>query len=92
VRNAAALLVDGRMSAEVIRVLAADHPATDTHYHTTLFAPDQAYAGSCTSKSTVYTASIAAGLMVCQFAKWLRGLPVERDLSLNLLTAELTVA
>ena len=92
VRTTAALLVDGRMSAEVIRVLAADYPATNAHYPTTLFAPDQAYAGSCTSKSTVYAASVAAGLMVGQFAKWLRGLPVELDLFLNLLSSELTVA
>src|ERR1700676_5199270 len=33
----AALLVDGRMSAEVIRVLAVDTPATDGYYATTLF-------------------------------------------------------
>jgi hypothetical protein len=30
--------------------------------------------------------------MVGQFTKWLRGLPTEDDLSLNLLTAEFTVA
>ncbi len=36
----------------------------------------------------IYTASIAAGLGVSQFAKWLRGLPVEPDTALNLLTAE----
>ena len=37
------------------------------------------------------TANIAAGLMVGQFARWLRGLGVERDLTLNLLAAELAV-
>jgi sulfur carrier protein ThiS adenylyltransferase len=46
---------------------------------------------ACTARSTIYTASIAAGLMVSQFTRWLRGLPVERDLLLNLLAAELTV-
>ena len=56
------------MSAEVIRVLASDRPARDEHYPTTLFAQDQAYAGACTAKSTIYTASIAAGLMLSQFA------------------------
>lgn len=91
VKSTAAFYVDGRMNAEVIRVLAADHPAADSHYPTTLFAPEQAMAGSCTAKSTVYTASIAAGLMLGQFTKWLRGLPVERDLMLNLLSAELAV-
>lgn len=91
VKNPAAFFVDGRMSAEVIRVLAAEHPGRDVYYATTLFAAQQAYAGSCTAKSTVYTASIAAGLMISQFTKWLRGLPIERDLSLNLLSAEMAV-
>ncbi len=87
-----AFFVDGRMSAEVIRVLAVGHPSVDEHYGTTLFAPQQAYVGSCTAKSTIYTASIAAGLMIAQFARWLRELPLERDLTLNLLAAELSVA
>jgi sulfur carrier protein ThiS adenylyltransferase len=87
----AALFVDGRMSAEVIRILVADSPATDGSYATTLFDSGQAYAGSCTGRSTIYTASIAAGLMVAQLAKWLRRLPVDADLTLNLLAAELAV-
>jgi molybdopterin-synthase adenylyltransferase len=33
--------------------------------------------------NTIYTASIAAGLMIGQFTRWLRGLPVEADLLLN---------
>ena len=55
-------------------------------------APKRGFAGSCTARSTVYTASIAAGLMLGQFTKWLRGLPLERDLSLNLLAAEMNVS
>ena len=92
VRDQADLFVDGRMSAEIIRVLASDQPATDSYYASTLFAAERAYAGSCTAKSTVYTASIAAGLMVSQFTRWLRGLPVDRDITLNLLSAELIAA
>ncbi len=92
VRGRAAFWADGRMSAEVVRVLASDRPAGDTYYASTLFAAEQAYAGSCTARSTVYTASIAAGLMLSAFTRWLRGLPVDRDLTLNLLSAELTVA
>jgi sulfur carrier protein ThiS adenylyltransferase len=83
---------DGRMSAEVIRVLASGQPADDDYYGTTLFGAEQAYAGSCTAKSTLYTASICAGLMVGQFARWLRSLPVDRDLTINLLSAELSAA
>ena len=45
---------------------------------------------ACTARSTIFTASIAAGLMVAQMTKWLRRLPVDPDLTLNLLSAELT--
>jgi sulfur carrier protein ThiS adenylyltransferase len=89
-RNVVALFIDGRMTAEVIRVLAVNSPVTDEYYPTTLFEADEAYAGACTARSTIYSAGIAAGLMVGQFAKWLRHLPVDRDLMLNLLAAELT--
>ena len=87
----AAFLVDGRMSAEVIRVLAVPEPSEDAYYATTLFQPEQAYAGSCTAKATIYTANIAAGMMLAQFTRWLRRLPVDPDVSLNLLSTELTV-
>jgi sulfur carrier protein ThiS adenylyltransferase len=90
VREHARFFGDGRMAAEVVRVLASGRPSSDDYYATTLFSPSQAYAGSCTARSTIYAASVAAGLMVGQWAKWLRGLPIERDLTLNLLSAELT--
>jgi hypothetical protein len=91
-RGSIQFFVDGRMSAEVIRVLASGRPAGDDYYASTLFGAEQAYVGSCTAKSTFYTASIAAGLMVGQFARWLRQLPTDRDLTLNLLSAELVAA
>jgi molybdopterin-synthase adenylyltransferase len=90
-RHQAALFVDGRMSAEVIRVLAVDAPATDVGYVRTLFDTGVAYAGACTARSTIYTASIAAGLMVGQLTRWLRRLPVDPDLTVNLLSAEMAV-
>lgn len=90
-RQHAALFVDGRMSAEVLRVLTVTSPALDSYYVSTLFDGREAYAGACTARSTIYTASIAAGLMVGQMTKWLRQLPVDADLTLNLLAAELTV-
>ena len=91
IRSSALFFVDGRMSAEVLRVLAVDQPAIDGDYARTLFAAEQAYVGACTARSTIYTAAIAAGLMLHQFTKWLRGLPVDADVMLNLLAAELTV-
>ena len=83
---------DGRMNAEVIRVLSASDPLSREHYPTTLFAAGEAHAGSCTAKSTIYTANIAAGLMLGRFTQWLRGLPEEPDIMLNLLTSEIAVA
>jgi sulfur carrier protein ThiS adenylyltransferase len=91
VRGRAAFFADGRLAAEVIRVLASSVPHDLSGYPQTLFAAGEAYAGSCTAKTTIYAASIAAGLMLAQFARWLRGQPVVPDQTLNLLAAELTV-
>src|SRR4051794_3639119 len=55
-RHHARFFADGRMAAEVIRVLAAARPAADDYYVSTLFAPAQAYAGACTAKGTLYAA------------------------------------
>jgi len=83
---------DGRMLGEVIRVLTVTEIHGREHYPTTLFAQSEAHSGSCTSRSTIYAASIAAGLMVHQFSRWLRGLPTGADLSLNLLAGEMAAA
>ena len=82
-------LIDTRMSASVARVLAVTNVAGRRHYPTTLFAAEEAYAGSCTSKSTIYTANICAGMAVAQFAKWLREMPTDPDISFNILTSEM---
>ena len=91
VRNRVDFFADGRMTAEVLRVLAASDTASRAHYPTTLFASDEAYRGACTAQSTIFTANIAAGLMVEQFTRFLRGLPVDSDVQFNLLAMELTV-
>ena len=83
---------DGRMLGEVLRILSAADPRSRDHYPTTLFEQSEAQPGACTARSTIYTANIAAGLMLHQFTRWLRGLPVERDLTLNLLAGELAIA
>jgi len=90
-QHAVQFFVDGRMSAEVLRVLAVSDEQSRRHYPSTLFDSQEAYAGSCTAKTTIYAANIAAGWMVGQFAKWLRGLPVEPDVSVNLLTCEVAI-
>ncbi len=92
VKDKASFFTDGRMSAEVLRVLTACDAASRKHYPTTLFAAGEAYAGPCTAKTTIFCANIAAGIMVSQFAKHLRHLPVDADVQLNLLSSELTVS
>jgi hypothetical protein len=83
---------DGRMLGELARVLTVAGAIGRQNYARSLFSQAEAHTGSCTSRSTIYAASIAAGLMVHGFARWLRGVPIETDLTLNLLAAELTTA
>ena len=79
---------DGRMLGEVMRLLIVANDQGRAHYPSTLFASTEAQAGRCTARSTIYTAGIAAGLLVHQFTRWLRGLPVDIDSSVNLLASE----
>jgi len=92
VKDTALFYGDGRMSAEVLRVLTACDSASRQHYPTTLFRTEEAFVGACTAKTTIYCANIAAGMMVAQFTKYLRQLPIEPDIQLNLLAAELSIA
>jgi sulfur carrier protein ThiS adenylyltransferase len=91
VRHTVDLFLDARMSSEVVRTLAISGSEQGDRYLQTCFTPDQAFAGACTAKSTIYTANIAAGLLVTQFTRWLRRLPIDHDVQLNLLSMELTV-
>jgi len=88
----AALFLDGRMNAEVIRVLAQDERTDPALYTSTLFSEKEAHVGGCTARSTIYTASIAAGLMVTQMARWLRGVPLIVDQTLNLQSCDWILA
>lgn len=91
VKDKAHFFVDGRMSAEVLRVITACDGTSREYYPTTLFAAEDAFAGPCTAKTTIYCANIAAGLMVAQFTKYLRLLPVDPDIQVNLLASEMNV-
>ena len=77
------------MLGEVMRVLTATEDYGRDHYSTTLFAQADAQSGSCTARGVIYTAAIAAGLMVHQFCRYLRHQSTDRELSLNLLSSEL---
>lgn len=66
VKDRVNMFCDGRMSAEVLRVLTACDSESRKHYPTTLFNTEEAFVGPCTAKTTIYCANIAAGLMVAQ--------------------------
>ncbi|MEQ8789932.1 MAG: ThiF family adenylyltransferase [Pirellulaceae bacterium] len=83
---------DGRMLGEILRVLTVAGDCGRSHYTTTLFAQSEAEPGRCTARSTIYAAGITAGLMLHQFTRWLRGLPIDTDVGINLLASEMTVA
>lgn len=89
--NRTGFWADGRMLGEAIRILVAADEISRRHYTTTLFSTGEAEPGRCTARSTIYAANIAAGLMVHQFVRWLRGQSVDADASLNLLAGELVV-
>ena len=83
---------DARMRGEVMRVLTAADDAGRAAYGRTLFPQAEAQAGACGAQGVLYGAAIAAGLMVHQLARWLRGAPLDRDVTLNLWAGEWTAA
>ena len=91
VRDKVNFFCDGRMSAEVLRIITACDEKGRLHYPQTLFTAAEAHTGPCTAKTTIYCANIAAGLMLTQFTKYLRLLPVDADVQLSLLASELSV-
>ncbi len=92
VKDRLRFFVDGRMSAESLRILTVCDRDGLVHYPSTLFSPEEAHRGTCTARTTFYCASIAAGLMVASFAKWIRGIVPPIDMLLNLLADELVVS
>jgi sulfur carrier protein ThiS adenylyltransferase len=90
-KDKVAFYCDGRMSAEVLRIITACDEKSREYYPQTLFTAEQAQAGPCTAKTTIYCANIAAGFMLAQFTKYLRLLPVDPDIQVNLLASEINV-
>jgi len=73
------------------RIITACDEKNREYYTQTLFTAQQAHAGPCTAKTTIYCANIAAGFMLAQFTKYLRMLPVDPDIQVNLLASEINV-
>ena len=83
------IFIDGRMAAEVMRIITAEGIVDNQAYMDTVFVAEEAQGGQCTAKATIYCANIAAGLMVCEFTKHLRGFPNTKDFTVNLLSGEI---
>lgn len=92
IRSRCRFWADGRMLGETMRVLVVAGEVGYQHYPQTLFAASEAEPGRCTAHSTIYTANIAAGLMIHQFARYLRRQEVDADTTFNLLAGELVVS
>jgi sulfur carrier protein ThiS adenylyltransferase len=82
VKDDCKFFVDGRMTAESLRVLTVTDDKE--YYPTTIFPQEEAMGGTCTAKSTIYCANIAAGMMCSQYTKYLRGFVLSQDLLLNI--------
>lgn len=83
------LYIDSRMSAEVARVITVSDPESEAYYPKTLFSDAEMYQETCTAKTTIYCASIQAGLLASQFTKWLRDMKLSMDMTLNILAGDL---
>jgi sulfur carrier protein ThiS adenylyltransferase len=81
------LFIDARVGGPSIRILTvpADSPAMIAGYVGTLHSDGAAYEAPCTARMTVYTATVAAGLMVAQMVSWLNQRKSKRPLQTDFL-------
>ena len=84
------MFVDGRMTAEVCRILTVREEKDYELYESTLFTDAEAYQGTCTAKTTLYCANIVAGFMVAQLPKLFRRFLYDWNVQVNILANELT--
>jgi sulfur carrier protein ThiS adenylyltransferase len=84
------LIFDARVAGEIMRILSSCDAEQADYYAGTLFRAEEAYQAACTTKMTVFSANIAAGLLMGQYSKLLRQQPTDRDLLLNLQAMVLT--
>jgi len=88
--RAASLFIDGRMAAEVFSVYTADTKAAHEKYEESLFPSAEMFQASCTAKTTIYCANVISGMMIAQMTKFMRGIPTDNAMHLNILVGALT--
>ena len=86
------LFIDSRMAAETLQVYTVYDEESEKTYSKSLFTDEEAYQGTCTAKSTIYCANIAAGLMTSQFTKHLRDFPLDKQINFDIFSNELNVS
>lgn len=83
VKNALYPIIDSRMSALTIQTLyrAPFEPKSIKDYEQSMFSDEEAYQAPCTSRSTFFTAAIAAGLAINTWRQSLDGfIPLPQSL------------
>lgn len=85
------LFIDGRMAAETFRVISVASSEDIDYYNSTLFNEADSYQARCTAKATIYCSNVCAGFMLSRFTQWLRDMPLERDIQINLLSNEINI-
>jgi molybdopterin/thiamine biosynthesis adenylyltransferase len=86
--NKADLFIDIRMSSEYARIFTITDLSSKEHYQKSFFTQEEAFRGTCTNKTTLYMAYVASGIAVAQLAKFLRDIPLDKEICVNLLSNE----
>lgn len=84
------LFIDGRMAAEVLKVLTWKKGDSTKLYEASLHDPSESYQAPCTGRTTLYSSYTIAGMMVGEFAKWLRKQILTPEQMYNMLASEHT--
>ena len=82
---------DGRLSGDVLRVLAACNQPSREHYGTTLVGTPNGVSNSCATNGSLAAAAMAASLMVHQFTRWAHCAAIDADTVINLAASEWTL-
>jgi len=90
VGHKAAFWCDARVSTDIARILTVDSPGHVRRYVKSIFSGEEAYEGTCAAANAIYVAYVSAGLMIAQLSKSLRQMPIDPDITINLLSNELT--
>ncbi len=90
-KDKCSLWIDGRMLGENLRILPVDNKEGIDYYEKTFDDQRSVVRGRCTDRTSPYTSYIIAGWMVTQMTHWLRGIPLEKDIVINLTSNEITV-